>query len=621
MERLQESELETIYRNIIERLSITYRQPQFDFIKNMYASFFEAPVVSFNESPTGTGKSFGYLIPSFIHLQNNPDQKVIISTKTLNLQEQLVKKDIPTIQGSFHTDKVKIAVLKGRSNYFCGYRCFKENTKYFSSEVTERIRNWAENSNAEKEEFVSLGLTYRDWQRVETKDSRECPKKSCEYYKTNFCGYYQAHDRAKNANIIVVNHYLLFTDIWQRFQGVTEVLIPMSPFSNIVLDEAHLLEDIITSTFTYDISREAIYDLVYSIKTKYTIGDDTVEHDMLDAATKLSSYVKTLETDALPPSSRLTELLTKLTEGITKYINFVVKVIDGGDDLFPYEAKIKIRATLSQLKDVQYCISLVVDRSDKKFVVWREEETIHITLIDYKNVLERSLYNDTLSLNLVSATLSFQQQFYFPLRSLFIDKLVPTPKLNGKIYPPIFDKNKVMYITPKNLVDYRDEKYDSQLIYITKKLVEDNNGSALLLFTSLKRMNKVYESLKKEKYDFPIYVQSSKSSKTELLSKFKEEVSSVLLGSYSFWEGVDVPGDSLTLIIIDKLPFDIPSEVSNALSNQFGGFMYQCFKTTLKLKQGIGRLIRTDTDHGKIIICDNRLHNTSWGKQIYKNLQ
>jgi ATP-dependent DNA helicase DinG len=286
------------------------------------------------------------------------------------------------------------------------------------------------------------------------------------------------------------------------------------------------------------------------------------------------------------------------------------------------EAKVKLSSAINQLGEILNTLRKVLFRDPKRFVVHKDQDILKVTIIDYKDILEAHFFNPDIAVNMVSATLSFQGQFFYPLKTLFLDKILSIrPSLLGKVYAPVFDKKQAEFITPMNLVDYRDEKYEKQLAHIAKTLVAKNNGSALLLFTSIKRMRSIYDVLLAEDLPYTLLIPDENTSKLDLIHKFKKDVSSVLFGSYSFWEGIDVPGDSLTLIIIDKLPFETPTELSKALSEQFGGFQYQCYKTTLKLKQGIGRLIRSETDMGKIIICDNRLHNTSWGKLIYKNLQ
>lgn len=623
MTELQRSpqDMEWFYNQLVTSLNLTYRPSQLEFMQNVYETFFQTPVVGFNESPTGSGKSFGYLIPSFVHLKNNLTEKVIISSKKLNLQEQLLKKDIPAIQQALinidpEFEKVKIAVLKGRSNYVCGHRCFRENKKHFSAEQIVTIENWLKQSTGEKGDFLTLGFSYKDWKKIETRDSRECLKKACYYYKHEYCCHNRAKETAKDSNLLIINHYLLFTDIWKRDE-TENTPIPISHYTNVILDEAHLLEDIITQTFTYEFNYEMVSDLLSMLRSNFMI---TGNHDqqVFDSAKNISIYIKKLEGDEVPNSPQLNTLLVSCNNAILRYIEDMKEMAEGN---VPTEAKIMIRSIIIRLKEYMDIFYMVMKRQDRKYVVWKENDTIKVTLIDYREILEKNFFNDDLCLNLVSATLSFHKQFYFSLKSLYIDRLLKIPKLLDKIYPPVFDKKNATFITPKNLKDYREEEYETQLLYIIKTLTTENKGSALLLFTSLKRMNSIYKGLKKEKLPFKLLIQSENNSKTELLENFKKDISSVLLGSYSFWEGIDVPGESLTLIIIDKLPFEIPTVVSKAISDQFGGFMYQCFKTTIKLKQGIGRLIRSEADKGKIIICDNRLHTTTWGKQIYDDLK
>ncbi len=571
-----------------------------------------------------SGKSLAYLIPAIVFTQDNPQEKVIISTKTLNLQEQLLTIDIPKILEFFKNAMEPlpyVTVLKGRSNYICGWRLFIKNKKRFEDELETLERKIKAGILTERSEFLDLGYKYQEWKMVETEDSKDCLRGGCPYNKTDKCCSYMAKQDAKSANIIIVNHYLLFTDLWGRINGANEPTIPITEYTNVIMDEAHLLEDIITKTFTSEFNNENIYALINTVAMQYAISDTAIEENLRDASDNLAKYVKTLPTDELPVTDELTYHIKILADKLQEYITFLADIIEIGVD---YETKIKLTSTLSRLGDMIGLLLKVIKRDNDKFVVHKENHIIKVTLIDYKSILESVFFNENLSLTMTSATLSYKffsnpNLFEYPMKSLFIDKLKAPPKLVGNIYPKIFNKDKVTFSTPSSIKDYRTKEYEVQLAFLTKKMIELNKGSALILFTSLQRMVNIYEAIHKD-IPYKIFMPTKDTSKLNLINKFKKDVSSVLFGSYSFWEGIDVPGESLTLIIIDKLPFEIPSIVSKALNNQFGGFNYQCFKTTLKLRQGIGRLIRSETDCGQIIICDNRLSNTHWGKQMFNNL-
>lgn len=614
----QPDEIEKVYKEIVGSLGIVNRPTQLDFLRNLYFSLFHKPVVNFNESPTGTGKSFAYLIPSFLYCKDNPSEKVVISTKSLTLQEQIIKHDIPVLSKFF--EGVKVAVLKGRNNYVCGYRAFKENGKTLFN-MKEEIEALIK-LGGDKSLFLEKGWSYKEWKKMETLDSRECLKRACIYYNTENCCYMMAKQKAKEANILIVNHYLVFTDLWNRANAAPtmkpEPLIPIDKYTNIIFDEAHLMEDIITKTFTFEFQQDMIAEKVYGLQKHFITSDNNIEEVLVKASAAVTKYIKAIEGDAVPPSDKLHTLIQKCTEAISEYQMFLSVAAENKVAQGP-EAKIKLAAASNQLGDILRVFGMVLMRNPKHHVVHKEDDILKVTIIDYKDILEGNFFNPDIAVNMVSATLSYQKNFYYSLKTLYLDRIIPTPKIMGKIYDPVFNKNQVEFITPLNLADYRDEKYEKQLSHIAKTLITNNNGSALMLFTSLKRMRSIYDSLSDLPYT--LLIPDENTSKMDLIHKFKKDVTSVLFGSYSFWEGIDVPGESLILIIIDKLPFEIPTELSKALSEQFGGFTYQCFKTTLKLKQGVGRLIRSENDKGKIIICDNRLHNSGWGKQIYKNLQ
>lgn len=572
-----------------------------------------------------TGKTFAYLIPAFIYAYDNPAEKIILSTKSLTLQEQIIKHDIPVLQKFFAEQSmpnVKVAVFKGRNNYVCGFRAFKENARILSSKK-EEIEGYIASGGGEKTQFQEAGWTFKEWKRIETLDSRECLKRSCLYWESKNCCYMTAKAKAKEANIIIVNHYLVFADLWNRSRALpnSEPLIPIAKYTNIIFDEAHLMEDIITKSFTLEYTDDMIAEKMFSLKHHLITTNDGTEEQLIKTSGELTKYIKGLEGDAVPPTDKLHKLVNNCIEACKAYISFLVKATEN-KAAQGVEAKIKLAATINQMGDIVHTLSKVVYRDTKKYVVHKDKDILKVTVIDYQDILEACFFNPEIAVNMVSATLSFQGQFFYPLKTLFLDKILGIrPTLLGKVYAPVFAKKQAEFITPLNLVDYRDEKYEKQLAHITKTLVAKNNGSALLLFTSIKRMRSIYDVLLAEDLPYTLLIPDENTSKLDLIHKFKKDVSSVLFGSYSFWEGIDVPGESLTLIIIDKLPFETPTELSKALSEKFGGFQYQCYKTTLKLKQGIGRLIRSETDTGKIIICDNRLHSTSWGKLIYNNLQ
>jgi ATP-dependent DNA helicase DinG len=620
MNKLEEKELVAQYENIVKHFKFTYRKQQEDLIINTYRSFFNAPITQFHESPTGTGKSYGYLIPTIEFLKLNPQEKIIISTKTLTLQEQLLKIDIPKLQ-SYYVDKgynIKFAVFKGRSNYLCGYRCFKESGKHFSKADIIRIEDWLADPKVmgERSDFLQLGFNAKDWSKVLTEDSRECLKSTCLYFKQPQCCYYRAKKNAESANVIIVNHYLLFTDLWQR--GVApENLIPVEHYTHLIMDEAHLIEDVATKAFTYEFTVDALENMIFSLRHDYMIHNQRLETVLFHAARDLMENLNEIEGDAVPITEHVTEKVKICLRCIADYAMYLKDLLETG--LTQKPAEIKIKAIVSKLSDFTNTLTAVLQRT-KKFAVHKEKDKIMVTLIDYRELLAGSLFSNMLSFNLLSATLSYHSKFLFPIKSFYIDTLKTPPKLEGFIYPPMFDKNNREFITPKNISDYRTESYEKELADIMKTLILKNNGSALLLFTSLKRMHNVYATLSYDEFPFNILLPSEDIPKIELIKEFKKDITSVLMGSYSFWEGIDVPGESLTLIIIDKLPFETPSVVGDALNEQFGGFNYQCYKTSIKLKQGVGRLIRSETDKGFIVICDLRLYTTWWGKQIYESL-
>ena len=590
------------------------------------------------EAGTGTGKTLAYLVPA-VAAATGRKQRVIISTGTKNLQEQLMEKDIPFLQKVL-PKKFSAAYMKGRSNYGCLYRIKKaENQPILDGldqmDYFDQIRHWSrETETGDRSELVSLPENLPFWSRINAK-SETCIGQKCPDFEP--CFITKMRQRAEEADIVIVNHHLFFADLSVRGNQYGKVL---PDYSAVIFDEAHLIEDIAADYFGFQISNFQIEELVRDAES-LPITDAIVVRDLTKVVAKIIGLAD--------------QFWIRFTQGRDKEgrfpllpNSFAQKTPDGGIEATPlgdayfaldnalerletgvdvYSEKMpEAESLLRRVRQTRFDLDFVCTQAEKNYVYWIEKRGrgmfLRASPIDVSNLLQEKLFEKVETVVMTSATLSSNGKFDFIKDRLGLDN----GKVDTLLAPSAFDyeKQAVIYL-PKSMPDPRSPDFTQLAAGEIVKLVNISGGHAFVLCTSNYSMKALYE-LVSSRVNFPCFVQGS-MSKAGLLEQFKQTPNAVLFATSSFWQGVDVQGEQLSCVIIDKLPFAVPSDpivaARTAFIDQNGGksfFEYSVPNAIITLKQGIGRLIRSKTDKGVIAILDSRLRTKGYGKDFLRSL-
>ena len=589
------------------------------------------------EAGTGTGKTLAYLVPA-IAAALSTKKRVIISTGTKNLQEQLMEKDIPFLQ-SVLPKKFSAAYMKGRSNYACLYRISKAENQPILGGLDEmdhfdEVRRWTQVTKiGDRRELTNLPDNISFWNRVNAR-SEICIGQKCPDFEPCFITRMRA--RAEDADIIIVNHHLFFADLSVRGNQYGRVI---PDYSSVIFDEAHLIEDIAADYFGVQVSNFQIDELVRD-SDSLPITDAVATRDLTKIAAKImglseqfwmrfsqarfdgrypiladvySYRTKKGDTEATP----LGEAYEALDESLAR----LIAAIDPMADTIP-----EVESLVRRTKQTRADLDFVVHQAERNYVYWLERRGkgmfLRASPVDVSELLRGKLFEKVETCVLTSATLSSAGSFNFVRERLGLD----TSKTNVLHASSSFDyENQAIVYLPKSMPDPRTPEFTQLAAGEIVKLLQVTNGRAFVLATSNASMNALYE-LVSTRVGFPCFVQGS-MSKTGLLDKFRETPNAVLFATASFWQGVDVQGEQLSCVIIDKLPFAVPTDPIVAARSRFiednGGrsfFDYSVPQAVISLKQGIGRLIRSKTDRGVIAILDPRLRTKGYGKDFLTSL-
>lgn len=614
-----------------------YRAGQIEMARSVFGAF-EKKKHLIVEAGTGTGKTLAYLVPA-VAAALESKQRIIISTGTKNLQEQLMDKDIPFLQKVL-PKKFKAAYMKGRSNYACLYRIKKaENQPILDGldqmDYFDEIRYWARESQiGDRSELIDLPENLSFWSRINAK-SETCIGQKCPDFDP--CFITRMRERAENADIVIVNHHLFFADLNVRGNQYGKVL---PDYGAVIFDEAHLIEDIASDYFGFQVSNYQL-DEIGRDTDSLPITDAIAVNSLSKLVTRLSAYTE--------------QFWTKFREGRGKEGRFPLVPNTfvrkkGADDLEPtphgeayfqldnilerlekavaiYEEEIpEAESLVRRIRQTRFDLDFIVTQIEKNYVYWIERRGRGLFLraspIDVSNLLQEKLFDKVETCVMTSATLSTNGKFDFIKKRLGLDE----GNANTLLAPSSFDyqKQSLIYL-PKSMPEPRAPEFSQMAAGEIEKLINVTKGRAFVLSTSFYSMNALYE-LVSSRVDFPCFVQGS-MSKAGLLEKFRETPNAVLFATSSFWQGVDVRGDQLSCVIIDKLPFAVPTDPVVAARTRFidenGGksfFEYSVPNAVISLKQGIGRLIRSKTDTGVIALLDSRLRTKTYGREFLNSI-
>jgi ATP-dependent DNA helicase DinG len=588
------------------------------------AAAIDACSVFIAEAGTGTGKTFAYLVPAL-----RSGGKVIVSTGTKTLQDQLFNKDLPMVRDALKAP-VRIALLKGRANYVCPYHLERSlaDGRFLTREDAadaRRISVFAKvTKSGDKAECLEVSENSPVWNHA-TSTRENCLGQDCPDYKD--CFVMQARREAMAADLVVVNHHLFFADVMLRDEGMAELL----PACNtVIFDEAHQLPEVATLFFGDTVSTAQILDLARDARSEgltnardcldLQTGSKALEKVAKDLRLAVGidagrfSYGQLLEKPEFAPALKLLE------EEVAKFAAILEAQAERAEGLEKcWQRALELVQRLGQWQKPD----------NDGYVRWAEAFTqslqLNLTPLDVAEIFRKQMGGHPRAWIFTSATLAVQGKFHHYCAELGLGE----PESACWESPFDYGKQAVLY-APLGMPEPNSYGYTDAVVDAAFPAVVAAGGGAFFLCTSLRAMRRTHELLKArledEGHDMPLLLQGE-GSKNDLLQRFRHLGNAILVGSQSFWEGVDVRGEALSLVVIDKIPFAPPDDpVLSARIEQMrqqgrNAFMeYQLPRAVINVKQGAGRLIRDETDMGVLMICDPRLISKPYGRKVWQSL-
>ena len=581
------------------------------------------------EAGTGTGKTFAYLVPALLW-----GGKTIVSTGTKNLQDQLFLRDIPTIRQALKAP-VSVALLKGRSNYVCHYHLERtlQNGRLSSRDDVGHLREISRfikmTNSGDKAELAKVPETASVWNLV-TSTRESCMGAECQYYQD--CFVMKARREAQQADVVVVNHHLFFADVALKDTGVAELL----PSANtIIFDEAHQLPDTATLFFGTSVSTSQVLELCRDVLAEglaHARGPDwaktvtVVEKAARDLRLTLPEGSTRMSLPQVPPTSTFFPALQTLKDELDGMIDVLEEQAQRAETLEACRVRaVELKAAYDAWKADPKGKVVEGDQAVLWVEAFNSSLQLHKTPLSIAPIFQNQREGTPRTWIFTSATLAVKNDFKH-----FADQMGLTgePALT---WPSPFDYGEqgVLYV-PTGMPEPNSMGYTDAVVDAALPVIEAAGGRAFFLCTTIRAVNRVAERLRVEfaerGLEFPLFVQGERG-RTELLDSFRNAGNAVLVGSQSFWEGVDVRGEALSLVIIDKLPFAPPDDPVLAARIEvmekqgMNGFMHhQLPEAIITLKQGAGRLIRDVDDRGVLMICDPRLISKPYGRRIWQSL-
>ncbi len=602
------------------------------------------------EAGTGTGKTLAYLIPALA-----AGRRVVVSTATKALQEQLYKKDIPLLQRIIPR-QFNAVCMKGRSNYVCLSRLKKseampvlkglEEVDYF-----DEVRKWAaDTETGDRAELTNLPEDLSFWPQIDAR-ADICIGQKCPDYDA--CFITQMRRKALEADVVIVNHHLFFADLALR-GGEYGAVLP--DYDTVIFDEAHELEDVAASYFGCSVSNYRITDLIQDAQ-KIAVNEADKAAELTKALARLAQRADTfflsfrgggsIDEDESGPSRAYSRTF-KAGDGRYPLHRAMFASINRDGNLIPTakgetfmallkavdrllfslkaitDGPIELENIVRRTEELKFELEFVVMEEDPTFVRWYETRGrgvfIYATPIDVSMILSEKLFAEIKSAILTSATMTAGRSFDF-LKS----RLGIAHSRNYLIESHFDFENQAVLYLPKQMPDPRSADFLHRSVEEIVQILEATSGRAFVLFTSISSMQESYERVR-GLIEFPVFMQGQ-GSKTGLLDRFRTTKGAVLFATSSFWQGVDVQGEALSCVIIAKLPFAVPSDPVVAARQKYidsqGGnsfYDYSVPEAVITLKQGLGRLIRSTSDRGVLSVLDPRLRTKAYGRFFLQSL-
>ena len=590
-----------------------YRSQQLDMAEAV-ADALEQGGTLIAEAGTGTGKTFAYLVPALLS-----GQKVIISTGTRNLQDQLFLRDLPRLREAM-ASPARVALLKGRANYLCIHRMEsamldarghrREDLRWLL-----KVRDWS--ARTDRGDISELGDVPEDaaiWPLV-TSTTDNCLGQECSDWSR--CHLVEARRRAQEADVVVVNHHLLCADFALKGDGFGELLPAADAF---LIDEAHQLPEVASNFFGTTVSTRQILDLMRDTQAEYhrEAGDLPKLLEQLDVVSKAARDLRLAFGQALrrgpwneiENDAEVTQALCDCRERLGDLHGMLEAIQGRGKGLDACLARCEgLGRQIDELVSPEQAADAI-----RWFETHPQSLRLNSTPLDVADVFRLQMQRHPAAWIFTSATLAVGDSFEHFQRQLGLDDA-----LTCKWDSPFDYPNQALWYVPRGMPQPSDPGYTRAVVDLVLPIVEASAGRAFLLFTSHRALREAADLLH-EHLTFPLLVQGN-APKAELLERFVEHGNAVLLGTASFWEGVDVRGEALSVVVIDKLPFASPGDPVlqarlDAVRRHGGNpFMqHQVPQAAIALKQGAGRLIRDVTDRGVLVLCDPRLLKKGYGQ-------
>lgn len=588
------------------------------------------------EAGTGTGKTLAYLLPVI-----RAGKRVVISTGTKNLQEQLFFKDVPFLERALYPDgqgKLRVCYMKGRNNYLCRKKLYDLADQPVLNGLEEidqfrAITEWDKTTETgDRAELTVLPESSAVWPKLDAR-SDTCLGQKCAQYER--CFITEMHRRAAESDIIIVNHHLFFADlaIKKEADGAPDAGV-LPDFAAVVFDEAHELEDVASSYFGVSVSNLRFDDLARDIDI--TLRQKNAHSPELMAATARLRERANFFFSVLPPGDGRFAFTNRddfleehgddydsLGRAMTQLYTALDRMSQKPEDVFSF---------LRRLEELRVQLQFVLQHEDKNVVFWierrgaraktssREFVFIQATPIDISQILSEVLFDQVESIVLTSATLAVNQGFQYIKQRLGVNGA------REMVVPSHFDyESQAMLYIPPEMPEPNSQVFARRAAEEIRRVLEITRGRAFCLFTSYAQMRDIHDRLLGE-LEYPMLLQGT-APKNALLEEFRITPNAVLFATSSFWQGVDVQGEQLSCVIIDRLPFAVPNDPIvaarvKAINNDGGNafYEYQVPSAVISLKQGFGRLIRSLHDRGVLVLLDNRVVQKSYGRVFLNSL-
>ena len=641
-----------------DKIIDSFNRHQFDFI----------------EAGTGTGKSFAYLIPALFYNDLN-QARIVVSTNTINLQEQLINKDLVTLQRVLDFD-FNAVLVKGRNNYLClrKFKNFKKNFKKDELEIEEKIFNelddWKKSTESGEKTEINFQLKKSVWNQIAA-ESDLCLKSSCPFYSN--CYFMQARKKIYKADILIVNHHLLLSDarVKDDTGSVDRGILPN--FNHLIIDEAHNIGEIATDHLGYPLYQPLLNNWLKSLSgDKKSLLSEIREDIAFTIDSDQKRLREILDKKLIPTTQKIRDLIpqyfNQLKDLISNYKDKKIAVDSNlknnpkwkdfyqtAEDLAAYlknnfsflqiiyenlylgleaeteESEMKIKSSLNRCQDLIRRIEFNLNAEDDDYVFWLESSYYRVSEqivqksapIDAGKFLPDLIWSKLSNVIFTSATITAANSFDYFYRETGIKKAEEL-----KVESPFDYSKQAELLIPLDFPDPGNKDFLKELVVNLKEILTKTQGSTMVLFTSYRMLSYCYNNLKDELEQKGIRILSqSKLSRNYIMQEFHGQYKTIIFGTSSFWEGVDLPGDLLKYLIMVKLPFPVPGEplykAKEKLLQEKGlnpFYNLALPQAVIKFRQGFGRLIRSKKDSGLIILFDRRVKERSYGSKFLDSL-